>query len=459
MFPHSSTGISFAGKLLTLLSITASALFADVIKIACVGDSITFGAAVAARERLAYPQQLGYLLGSDYEVGNFGRSGATMLRNGDLPYHRQPQYTASLAFQPDIVLIKLGTNDSKPKNWVKKDQFVADAKTLAQSYLELPSQPRVIFCKPVVVAEDKWGITEAVTRGEVAPAVEQAARELGLEVVDLHPVLSDHLDWVPDGVHPNAFGAEAMARYLHGYLTRQDSEFNPAAHPAPSAEFRGGPAGWGGGIWWDQHDKINQLAKENPDLELIFLGDSISQSWTGSRQRIANPEGKRTIDTMFGERWKTASFGISGDRTEHLLYRIKNGNFEGLSPKVVVLMIGVNNILATDNSAEQISEGIKEVARALIETLPETEVLLLGPFPTAWEPRDPKRLTCNEIQQRIAYLGNHPRVHHLDLSQAFTNADGTLRKDLYSGDGIHLKSAGYVHWAECILPSVEKLVQ
>ena len=190
-------------------------------RIACVGDSITFGAGVAAREKLNYPAQLGYLLGEDYEVKNFGVSARTMLTKGDHPYTKEKAYQSSLSYQPDIVIIKLGTNDSKPHNWKFKAEFADDTKALVQSYTSLPNKPRVILCQPVPVAQDKWGITEKVTRGEVAPLIRNVALELDTELIDLHTPLVNHKDWIPDGVHPNAFGAEVMARHLHRYLTTE----------------------------------------------------------------------------------------------------------------------------------------------------------------------------------------------------------------------------------------------
>ena len=165
------------------------------------------------------------------------------------------------------------------------------------------------------------------------------------------------------GHHPHAL--PDPARIVDFALRCNGSYQSPSTLPAPSASFQGQAAGWGGGIWWDQHTNINALAQANKDLEVIFLGDSISQSWTGSKQRLAVKGGKRAIDQHFASEWKTVSFGISGDRTEHLLYRIQNGNFNGLKPKVVVVMIGVNNALRPQHNAKQITAGIKAVTEAL----------------------------------------------------------------------------------------------
>ena len=108
------------------LLISTSVLAAEPVKIACVGDSITFGAAIQDRENRNYPLQLGKLLGDGYAVRNFGVNGATLLKQGDLPYWTRPQFKMATEFQPNIVIIKLGTNDSKPQNWKYADQYGTD---------------------------------------------------------------------------------------------------------------------------------------------------------------------------------------------------------------------------------------------------------------------------------------------------------------------------------------------
>ena len=144
-----------------------------------------------------------------------------MLVKGDHPYTEENAYQNSLNYQPDIVIIKLGTNDSKPQNWKFKAEFAKDTKALVQSYTSLPNKPRVILCQPIPITKSRWGITEKITRGKIAPLIRNTALELGTELVDLHPPLVNHKGWIPDGVHPNAFGAEVIARHLHRYLTTE----------------------------------------------------------------------------------------------------------------------------------------------------------------------------------------------------------------------------------------------
>ena len=200
-----------AALTLTLTGVTFAADPKKPTVIACVGDSITFGAGVEKREENNYPKVLGELLGKSFETKNFGRSGATLLKQGDLPYWKTKEFENASASNPDIVVIKLGTNDSKPQNWQHKDQFVSDAKALVLHFRNLPSKPAVHVCLPVPVYETRWGINEPVVQSEVIPALQQVAKELNTPVIDLHTALANKPTLFPDKIHPNAAGAKLIA--------------------------------------------------------------------------------------------------------------------------------------------------------------------------------------------------------------------------------------------------------
>ena len=119
------------------------------LKVACVGNSITYGAGIAGRENNSYPAQLQQLLGEGYRVENFGHNGATAASWGDYPYTDMPEFERSKEFAPDIVLLKLGTNDTKPQNWRGAEPFAAELGRLADTYHNLPSHPQVIVLTPV----------------------------------------------------------------------------------------------------------------------------------------------------------------------------------------------------------------------------------------------------------------------------------------------------------------------
>jgi acyl-CoA thioesterase-1 len=184
---------------------------AGVTKIACVGDSITYGAGIKDREKNSYPAQLQTILGKGYEVKNFGVNGATLLKKGDNPYWKTKAFEEAKNFAPDIVVIKLGTNDTKPQNWAHKDEYAADFKTMVEEFKGLPSKPRIFLCHPVPAFPGNFGIRDEIIKNEVIPLVDQVAKETGATVIDLYTALADSKDLFPDKVHPNAAGAKIMA--------------------------------------------------------------------------------------------------------------------------------------------------------------------------------------------------------------------------------------------------------
>ena len=210
---------SLVAALVVFLQVPA--VFADkVVRVACVGDSITYGAGVADRGKNNYPRVLGRLLGAGYETRNFGVSGATLLKKGDRPYWKTGAFKAATEFKPDIVIIKLGTNDSKPQNWKLSKQFPADLEAMIAHFRSLQSTPIVYLCKPVPVPKTAYGISEAIVGGEVIPHVEAVARKTKCRLIDLYTPLSKMPENIPDGVHPNAAGAKVMAETVYDAITR-----------------------------------------------------------------------------------------------------------------------------------------------------------------------------------------------------------------------------------------------
>ena len=200
--------------LVLLFSAGQIAFAAEPMRIACVGDSITFGAAIKDRQANCYPTQLGRMLGDRATVRNFGVNGATLLKKGDNPYWRQGAYKNALGFKPDLVVIKLGTNDSKPQNWKHKAGYVADYVALIKSFQELESKPTVWVCYPVPAYPGRWGITDKVMKEEVMPLIDKVAKEAGVRIIDLYAALSNKKDMFPDRVHPNAAGAKVMVKTI-----------------------------------------------------------------------------------------------------------------------------------------------------------------------------------------------------------------------------------------------------
>ncbi|MEC9123352.1 MAG: GDSL-type esterase/lipase family protein [Verrucomicrobiota bacterium] len=183
-------------------------------RVACVGDSITFGAAIKDRAKNCYPAQLGRILGEGWDVANFGVNGATLLKKGDKPYWKQRAFGQAHAFEPDVVIIKLGTNDSKPRNWKHRDDYVSDYLSLIEGFRKLESKPEVFICYPAPAYPGRWGITDKVMKEEVMPRLDEVSKKSGCKVIDLYAALSGKKEMFPDLVHPNAEGATVMAKIV-----------------------------------------------------------------------------------------------------------------------------------------------------------------------------------------------------------------------------------------------------
>lgn len=200
--------------LLVLVTGLLSAFGQEVIRVACVGNSITFGTGIKDREHDSYPMVLGRLLGKGYEVRNFGIAARTLMNKGDRPYMNEQIYRDALAYNPNIVTIKLGTNDTKPQNWQYNESFKDDLRELVRSFQDLPTHPAVYLCLPIPCRQPQWGINDSTIVAGVIPYIRQVAREMHLPVIDLHTAFLPYVHLLPDNVHPNKDGASLIAHVL-----------------------------------------------------------------------------------------------------------------------------------------------------------------------------------------------------------------------------------------------------
>lgn len=196
------------------------ACYTQEIKVACIGNSITYGAGIDNREQNSYPAQLQEHLGDGYEVRNFGVSGTTALYNGITPYVQTEQYRASLEFNPDIVFIKFGTNDAGVRNNEFRHAFGEDYRKVVDSYRNLPSKPRVILLTPIRSFLPEYHPDDVIVE-EIIPIINQVAHERNLDTINLHDLYGDK--WqeylMPDKLHPSSIGASKIALKLYQYLT------------------------------------------------------------------------------------------------------------------------------------------------------------------------------------------------------------------------------------------------
>jgi lysophospholipase L1-like esterase len=199
-----------------------------------------------------------------------------------------------------------------------------------------------------------------------------------------------------------------------------------------------------------QHEANLEVAKKG-DIDILFMGDSITDFWRSSREPYA---GKPVFDKYFGNE-KVANFGIAGDTTQGVLYRLQHGEGQGFSPKVVMLMIGTNN--TGRNTAPEIAEGIGAVVLELEKDFPKAKILLLAVFPRG-AANDPARTTIAEINNIISKLDDGDRVHYLDIGAKFLDASGNIPRDVMS-DSLHPTTKGYEIWAEAVKEPLDNLMK
>ena len=238
-FPYRDEMLSTLGKWLKARQTPKT----DAIRVACVGNSITDGHGIDMAPSQGYPAQLQRMLGKDYWVKNFGVSGRTMLNKGDQPYMTELAWADAQAFKPDVVVIKLGTNDSKPQNWQYKTEFRQDleqmiltlrpdlaqpaksskkGKKAKKAQAAAPQKPRILLCTPIPALKSSWGINESVIANEIIPIQQEVAQKYGLQIVDLHTLFTGNgAGMLDDGIHPDGRGARRLAELVATAITSQ----------------------------------------------------------------------------------------------------------------------------------------------------------------------------------------------------------------------------------------------
>ena len=226
---------------------------------------------------------------------------------------------------------------------------------------------------------------------------------------------------------------------FHGSLAAAEQGEVSTTHTAITPSPRAGG-------WMKRHESFNAKVQANQgNIDLAFIGDSITQGWEG--------RGKAVWDTYYSHR-KAINLGIGGDRTQHVLWRMDNGNLDGIQPKLAVIMIGTNNSANDRNTATEMVDGVRAVVAQLRNKLPETKLLLLAIFPRGNEFNE-RRGKILQVNQALSRLSDGQNVQFLDIGQNFMEDNGTITPSIMP-DFLHLSTAGYGTWAESIEAVVSK---
>lgn len=198
-------------------------------------------------------------------------------------------------------------------------------------------------------------------------------------------------------------------------------------------------------LWKQKHEKNLARAKQG-NADVVFFGDSITEGWAN------NAAWKKHFEPI-----KSVNFGIGGDTTQNVLWRITNGELEGVTPKVFVVMIGTNNFGLHNDKPADVANGVKAIVETLQKKAPAAKVLLLGVFPRGHKSDNHFRKLITPLNEEISKLQDGKKVVYKDIKDAFLDKDGSLPKELMP-DFLHLSEKGYFVWAEAIEPTVKKML-
>ena len=212
----------FLASWMLLMSLSVAIGQTTKIKVACVGDSVTYGTGIEDRDNNSYPAQLQKMLGETYLVGNFGKPGATLLSKGHRPYFKQEQFTDAMNFHGDIAIVHLGLNDTDPRNWPNyRDEFHRDYSALLDSLRKSNPKVRIIMAltSPITHAHKRFASSTRVWHEQIQEELKRISKIEGIELIDFHTPLYNRPDLLPDSIHPNAEGAGLIAQTVYSAIT------------------------------------------------------------------------------------------------------------------------------------------------------------------------------------------------------------------------------------------------
>jgi len=388
-----------------------TAISKEKIRIACAGDSITFGSRVNPVITASYPAQLGELLGCDYEVKNFGFPGANIADRGDVPYSKQEQFKMIKEYHPNIVIVMLGANDSKPQNVKYANDIEIDYKALINEFYIHDNHCEIYLIKPVPILENgSFGNDNQRLITEVIPRIEHVAKDMGLPLIDMYKAFIERSDimslYNKDNVHPNIFGARLLAQNVYKVLTNK---------------------------------KIQRVA---------IIGDNIVQ---GDPADVASF--RNQLSYQLGVTYNVRSFCRSGsavtaDSDPMALFSYKKLNdfqqAQDFSPDVVIIVLGTNDTKPENYVfIEKFEDEYKLLVRTFTQAEIQSRVILATPIPVLnkgdYPVIDNERLTTGIIP-KIQRISEAMQLQLIDFYGIFMKRQDIAL--LYRKDDVHPNSLG-----------------
>ena len=329
------------------------------VRIACIGDSITWGAGLEDRFSESYPVVLGELLGEGYEVRGFGFNSRIASLTGDYPYMNEAKYDTVKMWLPDVVTIMLGTNDSKIHNW-DEDNYREGLTAMVDDLRKIPSHPKIILLTPPAAGENPYTIRDSVIRCGVIPQMRKVAKRRWLDVLDLYEPTSEHRELFPDNIHPGKEGSAFIASIIREGLEKC------AIKPGPRVMFAGDSITDG---FWGRKDGAPASQRDHYDLNHVY-GHGY-QAFAAGSLMLENPE----LNIRCYNR------GWSGNRLENIRARWQE-EVMSVRPSLISLLVGVNDVSAGSRIIDtaQWEASYRELLDSTLKELPGVSFVLCTPF-------------------------------------------------------------------------------